>query len=277
MSNGITGIDHVLVGVEDLEAARTAYARLGFTLTPRGRHVGWGTANYCIMFEDDYVELLGIVDGSRFTNNLDRFLEERGEGLLGLALGTKDAAAVHAALTAAGIAAEPPRNLGRLLELPEGTVEPRFQLVHLPVDTVPAVPAFVCRHLTPELVRRPAWLGHANGARRIASLTARVDDVTTAASKARALLGDDAVSGDGDGLRLRLGNAVFHLIADGGRAGLAAIAMEVGDRAATAACLDRNGVSWRDDGGALRIHEEDARGVALSFVGAPHQFTHGGN
>ena len=58
----VLGIDHVLAGVADLEAARAAWRRLGFTVTPRGRHIGWGTGNYCIMFPDDYVELLGIVD-----------------------------------------------------------------------------------------------------------------------------------------------------------------------------------------------------------------------
>ncbi len=51
----IPGLDHVLVGVGGLGAARRAWTRLGFTLTPRGRHIGWGTANTCIMFPRDYV------------------------------------------------------------------------------------------------------------------------------------------------------------------------------------------------------------------------------
>ena len=58
--------------------------RLGFTLTPRGRHIGWGTGNYCIMLENGYIELLGIVDPSQFCNNLDSFWRQR-EGLMGLA------------------------------------------------------------------------------------------------------------------------------------------------------------------------------------------------
>ena len=86
MSAAITGVDHVLVGVRDLELARETYTRLGFTCTPRGSHIGWGTANYCIMFADDYVELLGVVDPTKFTNRLDEFLDRR-EGLMGLASG----------------------------------------------------------------------------------------------------------------------------------------------------------------------------------------------
>ena len=63
----------------DLEAARRTFAGLGFTVTPRGRHVGWGTGNYCIMFPGNYIELLGIVDADRFTNNLETHLAERGK------------------------------------------------------------------------------------------------------------------------------------------------------------------------------------------------------
>jgi hypothetical protein len=62
------------------------------------------------MFADDYLELLGIVDPAGFTNNLDRLLEERGEGLLGVALGSRDAAGTHAAWAAP---ASPPRHRAR--------------------------------------------------------------------------------------------------------------------------------------------------------------------
>ncbi len=54
-----------------------AWETLGFTLTPRGRHIGWGTGNYCIMLESGYIELLGVVDPSQFLNNLDGFLKKR--------------------------------------------------------------------------------------------------------------------------------------------------------------------------------------------------------
>ena len=66
MDHGIAGLDHVIVGVRDLERARLGWTRLGFTLSSRGRHIGQGTANYCIMFRSDYVELLGVVDPSDF-------------------------------------------------------------------------------------------------------------------------------------------------------------------------------------------------------------------
>jgi len=82
-ASAITGIDHTLVGVRDLEAARAAWDKIGFRLTPRGRHIGWGTGNYCIMLEQGYIELLGILDPTQFTNNLDKFVTGNNHGKSG--------------------------------------------------------------------------------------------------------------------------------------------------------------------------------------------------
>jgi len=191
-ATGITGIDHAIVGVRDLECGRETWARLGFTLGPRGRHIGWGTANYCVMLQRGYIELLGIVDPEQFTNNLDKFLSER-EGLMGVALGTDDAIACHKYLSALGLRPEGPKELKRELETPGGTVTPEFKLVFLPPDKIPEMSAFICQHLNPDLVRRPEWLNHANGARRLVSITIASGDPVDAAFGYEPLFGDDAV------------------------------------------------------------------------------------
>jgi hypothetical protein len=163
MTNGIAGIDHVIVGVRDLEAARANWTRLGFTQTPRGRHIGQGTANYCIMFGRDYLELLGFVERDEHAHRLESFLARR-EGAMSVAFAPeRDAAAASAALAGRGLHPTEPRALGRALELPEGDVTPRFSLVTLPPEETPGLDCFICGHLTPELVRRPDWLKHANG------------------------------------------------------------------------------------------------------------------
>jgi catechol 2,3-dioxygenase-like lactoylglutathione lyase family enzyme len=164
MRGGLAGLDHVIVAVRDLERARMGWTRLGFILTPRGRHLGQGTANYCIMFGRDYLELLGFVEPDEQADRLASFLAQR-EGAMAVAFAPSgppgDAAAALAAL---GLHPSEPRALGRQLELPEGTVVPRFSLVTLPPEETPALDCFVCGHLTPELVRRPEWLSHPNGA-----------------------------------------------------------------------------------------------------------------
>jgi len=174
-AEAITGIDHTLVGVRDLEAARAAWETLGFTLTPRGRHIGWGTGNYCIMLESGYVELLGVVDPSQFLNNLDGFLKKR-EGLMALAFGTDNPAQCAEDLKESGVVFEGPKGLKRKLELPEGEVLPEFELLYLDRAATPGLNAFITHHRTPELIRRPEWLRHANRAKRLRSVTVVTED-----------------------------------------------------------------------------------------------------
>jgi len=194
----LTGIDHTLVGVRDLESARAVWQDLGFTVSPRGRHIGWGTANYCIMLEEGYVELLGIVDPSQFTNNLDKVLESR-EGMFALALASDDVDALARELTAAGLHPDGPKDLKRYLELPDGDVLPAFKLLHLPPQETPELRAFICQHLTPELIRRPEWLSHANGARRLVAVTICSERPADAGFGYLPLFGEDSLmAGDGE-------------------------------------------------------------------------------
>ncbi|HYD08189.1 MAG TPA: VOC family protein [Reyranella sp.] len=191
-AEAITGIDHTLVGVSDLEAARAVWETLGFTLTPRGRHIGWGTGNYCIMLESGYIELLGVVDSSQFLNNLDGFLKRR-EGLMGLAFGTDNPRACAEALKASDVVFEGPKGLKRKLEMPEGEVLPAFELLYLDREATPSLNAFITHHLTPELIRRPEWLRHANRARRLISVTVVTEDPVRTAIGYLPLFGPDRV------------------------------------------------------------------------------------
>lgn len=166
----ITGLDHIILAVSALDAARDTWRRLGFTVTPRGRHIGWGTANYCIMLEADYIELLGVLDPSQFDNGLGERLARDGEGLLGISLATRSADSAAAAFDAAGVGAEPARDLARLLDLPEGPVQPSFRLAYPARRDAFGLPLFATEHRTPELLRRPGWERHANGATAILRL-----------------------------------------------------------------------------------------------------------
>src|SRR5579862_461263 len=176
MDNGIAGLDHVIVGVRNLERARLGWMRLGFTLTPRGRHIGQGTANYCIMFRRDYIELLGFVERDEYGHRLESFLAKR-EGPMSVAFApARNVAATRDALAGLGFHPSEPRALGRALELPEGAVVPRFTLLTIPPGDIPALDCFVCGHLTPELVRRPRWLSHPNGVSGIKTVHLLVAD-----------------------------------------------------------------------------------------------------
>ena len=59
MRRNIRGIDHVVLLVHDLDRTQDAWTRFGFALTPRGYHT-LGSQNHCIMFERDYLGLVGF-------------------------------------------------------------------------------------------------------------------------------------------------------------------------------------------------------------------------
>jgi hypothetical protein len=210
-ASAIMGIDHTLVGVRDLEAARKAWARLGMQVTPRGRHVGWGTANYCIMLERGYIELLGIVDPTQFTNNLDKFLEQR-EGLLGLAFNSRDADATAAWLKSQGLHPEGPRDLKRALEMPDGDLMPAFKLVHLPPEETPGLRAFFCQHLSPDIIRGRGWIIHALRTVSLESVVTVVADPAAVAPAYRRLFGDDAVSVRDGSVIVRTGGGLLEFM-----------------------------------------------------------------
>ena len=84
----ITGIDHLVIAVKDLEAATRAYGELGFTVVPGGRHPV-GTYNTLIAFPDgSYLELIGF-----YRDNPDHrwwAALQRGGGLVDYCLQTDD-------------------------------------------------------------------------------------------------------------------------------------------------------------------------------------------
>jgi catechol 2,3-dioxygenase-like lactoylglutathione lyase family enzyme len=278
---GITGIDHSLIGVRDLEAAQTVWGRLGFTVTPRGRHIGWGTGNYCIMLDSGYIELLGIIDASQFTNNLDQFLAQR-EGLMGVAFATDDALACQDALTTAGLHPDGPKALARLLELPEGDVTPRFNLVFLPPEETPAVRAFVCHHATPELVRRPAWQQHANGATALISVTVVCDDPVSTAFGYLRIFGPERLKVLDGVTIVNCGLGTLRFVTPGRLATLhpgldplpayptpwmAAMKLEVQDRKRCLTLLREAGVKLTVTAEGCLVHPDDANGLILELVG----------
>ena len=279
----IAGIDHALVGVGDLEAARNAYARLGFTVTPRGRYVGWGTGNYTVMFENDYVELIGIIDPTQHIHNLDEFLKD-GEGLLNVALATDDADATFQWLRSHSANASEPQDLQRVLELDDEEETLRFRNIFVPPELTPGLTTFACQHLTPEKVRRAAWLSHPNGARGISEVTVVMDSVAGVGEAYGELFGADAVSGDErkGSITVDTGNDELWFVTPKAfperhydksfdeslpLPRLAALTLSVADPQVTALYLSGQQVAFeRDSSEAVIVSSEEACGVFLVFA-----------
>jgi catechol 2,3-dioxygenase-like lactoylglutathione lyase family enzyme len=241
MFRHIVGLDHAVILVRDLDRARDTYERLGFTLTPRGQH-SLGSRNHCIMFGRDYLELMALpaVPPPAFGYFAD-FLT-RGEGVGALALATDDAAAAHAELAEAGIAAEAPLALSRPVE---GLGEARFTLVQLPPERTPGFRTFLCAHHTRDIVWRPEYQRHALGAQAIDSVSVSAPDPELYA----ALFGK---------LPVEFLKAPVTAVT--------ALRIRVSDRARAADALRRGGFSPAAlADGSLVVSAGDAHGVALGF------------
>ncbi|MFY8107077.1 MAG: VOC family protein [Elstera sp.] len=278
----MTGLDHLIYGVANLDAAREQFRRLGFVVTPRGRHKGWGTANYCVMLSQGYIELLGIIDPSQFTNNLDTFLATRGEGLLAISLATDDAGALAASLTERGLHPDGPHALSRLLETDGEPVEPAFSLLRLPPEELPAINGFFAQHLTPELLRQPGWETHPNAVTGIASVTIAVDDPAAVAAAYEVIYGRAAVVATDDAWAVHLGDESVLLFVTPEEAAslypsladlpesptIVATTLRSATLEQTQAALTANGVSFDVlPGNVVRVAPEAGCGAVLEFLG----------
>ena len=87
----IENVDHIIVVVKDLGLAEQNYKKI-FGIDPvwRGKHEELGTANVLFNFENTYFELLAVNGSGIGADLVNHTINEKGEGLLGLVLGTKN-------------------------------------------------------------------------------------------------------------------------------------------------------------------------------------------
>ncbi len=266
--HGITGIDHPVIAVADMNAARARYERMGFIVPPRGSHLEWGTGNWCIMFPDDYLELRGLVDLTRYTHGLDVFLAARGEGLMGVAFGTNDARATCESLTRSGVATKPVVELTRNFELPEGYAQPRFALCFpAETDTPGLMSVVMCQHLTPELIRRPEWLRHPNRVSGVVSMTAIVGDVDAVRRAHGRLFGEEAIAPTAGGFVVRVGaSQSIHVLAGDVSPRLTSLTLRAAGLARLRACLEKGQIPFTEKAGRIEVLPAHTCGVILEFV-----------
>ena len=141
-------LDHVIVGVRDLEAATKTYgALLGRAPSWRGGHPGMGTANALFRVENTYLELLAPVGEGGTAAMLRARLDSDGEGVIGMAFGTDDAEACARELRARGLSpSDPVPGTGRDPERPQ---ERAWKNVILPPNESRGPLVFAIEHLSP--------------------------------------------------------------------------------------------------------------------------------
>lgn len=215
-------LDHVVIDVRDrMDEAAQRFAELGFHLTPRGHHT-LGSSNHLMMFETDYLELLGFGTGGKARAEIQPFPV----GLNGLVFKTDDADAVYRHASSAGLPINPVQAFSRPVILGGETSDAAFRTTRLDPNRIPMGRVYFCEHRTPDLVWRPEWQAHPNGARAINRVIVATPDPNHSAGLFRSLFGSDAVAADGGGCVLQAGRARVELRPP------AAIEAEFGDAAA---------------------------------------------
>ncbi len=269
-------LDHAVINVRDgLDAAADLWARLGFTLTPRGHHT-LGSSNHLAVLGTDYLELLGVQPGNARTDVLDW-----PAGLNGLVFKTYDADATCRTLSAAGLPALPVQAFSRPVDTPEGgTGDAAFRTVRMDREAWPAGRLFFCQHLTPGLVWHDAWRRHANGALGIAGFIIAAEDPAGPAGLLGRVFGADRVSArtgragmaaglaqvdvlTPDALAGRLGDAAPP--ADGRAQRMAALVLRTASLDQAAAALRSGGVDHRRGPAGITVPASALGGLALVF------------
>lgn len=87
----IKTLDHLIIAVSDLDAAEENYTKI-FGVKPvwRGEHKELGTENSLFNFQNTYFELLTAKGEGLGAALVNHYLQESGEGLIGIVLGTED-------------------------------------------------------------------------------------------------------------------------------------------------------------------------------------------
>ena len=175
-------LDHVVVDARDrMDEAVRVYRSLGFHMTERSRHT-LGSINHTAVFESDYLELLGFDEASGKAR--PDLLAWPG-GLNGLVFGLDSPEELYSELTARGVPVDPVQSFSRPVNL-GSSVSPaiqdaKFLVVRLRAGTASFGRVYFCHHLTPELIWRPEWRRHPNGAHSVARILIAAGDPAASA------------------------------------------------------------------------------------------------
>jgi hypothetical protein len=271
-------LDHVVINVMGkLDEAAAQYARLGFQLTERGHHT-LGSSNNLAIFGTNYLELLGYLPG-RETMRADLWAHPA--GLTGLVFKSVDADLVYATMKHHGVPVQEPMSFARPVELPGGTQDARFKVIRVSGDEVQNGRTFFCHHDTPDLVWRPEWQSHANGATEIVEFVIASRQPARTAALYERMFGPGLLTPTSGGVSLHAGAATVLILEP------AAIAARYADAALTSPdgsdrmvalifkvkSLDvprdlfgAAGIPYRPYAGGIIVSHLDAANVALGFT-----------
>ncbi|ODT45551.1 MAG: hypothetical protein ABS59_16865 [Methylobacterium sp. SCN 67-24] len=281
------GLDHLVIGVADLDAAGDFYAGLGFRVGARNRHP-WGTENRIVQFPGAFLELITVGDGTAIPPHgqhlfsFGAFVRDavaRGQGMSMLVLESQDSHADAAGFRQAGIGDFEPFFFERQATRPDGSqVRVAFSLAFAANPAARECGFFVCQQHEPQNFWNPAFQQHENGASRLAATFMVAAEPLAQRDFLSAFSGAAAIETADGGLRLDLargrievltpGAADTRLADDGANRAeprFAGFAVTVPDLALVEASLGRQGVGYRRSERSLVVPPGAGLGCAIVF------------
>jgi catechol 2,3-dioxygenase-like lactoylglutathione lyase family enzyme len=201
----LTAIDHVIIGVHNLEKAATQFSqKLGLAVSGGGVHPTGGTANRIIVIGDTYLELIAIHDPAGAQQSmLDRLATH--EGYLNFVLASNDIEADSKALINRGIPILGPTPGS--LRAADGRTRGWFRINIERPDLAQRYP-FIIQHDSAGEERRFRLAGwttppeHPLGATQVRSTTIAVANLAEATQRFQNIYGlqpSDSFTGEADG------------------------------------------------------------------------------
>lgn len=204
-------IDHIVLAVQDLDAAAETFRAAGFTVTPKAEHP-WGTANRRVQFRGrNFIEIL-TVDRAEllFEHDLDsdprqfsfgaftRDYLAQGEGMSMFVIAGTDAQGDVDRFRHDGLSTYAPFDFERASELPDGSViRLGFSLAFATADDCPRASFFTCVNRNPDVFWKPEFEAHANGADGITEAVLVAKDPSQLAAFTASFTNADAQTVDG--------------------------------------------------------------------------------
>jgi catechol 2,3-dioxygenase-like lactoylglutathione lyase family enzyme len=281
------GLDHIVHAVRDLDACAALYQQLGFIVGARNRH-DWGTHNRVVQLSGFFIELLTFAEPDKLGSDglsqqfgvPNRDYLARHEGLSGLLLDSRDAAADAAIFRDAGIAASEALRFGREGRRPDGTpIRLAFSLAFAR-DPAGAEAVFAaCQHHFPQNFWNREFQGHRNGVTGVAGVVMVAENPSDHHIFLSAFTGERELLATSSGVTVTTPRGIIQVmepsayehhfgvappdLARGAR--LAALILAVRDRAQAAALMEQAKLGSAERMGRIVVGPQDAMGATLVF------------
>lgn len=278
-------LDHLVIGVADLDAAGLFYENLGFRVGARNRHP-WGTENRIVQFPGAFLELITVGDAALIPPPAPRrfsfgaFVRDalaRGQGMSMLVLESQDSAAAAEGFRQAGIGDFEPFFFERQARRPDGSqARVAFTLAFAQNRAAPECGFFLCQQHEPQNFWNPAFQQHQNGASGLAAVFLVALEPAGQAAFLEAYSGAATFATPEAGLRLPLPRGRIEVMTPEAAEALlgartprqphfAGFAVTVPDLGEIEARLGAHGIAQRRDGARLIVPASAALGCAIVF------------